>query len=567
MSNSDPNVTRVPLTLQGVPMDATVTIYDGRDRPVWSGGGGPRLTMSLPKGLYSVRVERLGRFVEQFVRLAEASEILPAVPERFTSAPLEGTATSHKYYSDNAVIHSQTETRAPIGDRQPTGGLFVFIRALDEQAARRVPDDLGGSLVLRDAEGDEATSFDEAVTKRNPEFGWVALSVRAEPGFYALHHTGAPAREAALHVFAGWQTQVFVLYHASPRLETMRVFLAPIGQGFDPMDDQANAVDLALDGFQNDIETLPDDELRRLLGGKFSNPMLGIVGAHILLQRLSRQAAMGRSPNTADRSLLEVVLGNLGYLLPGAADVAALQLLAARVLDRPPPSVPFMYPPMLRASLSAVVDASAQAPDLVPEEGLVDDIVTRVLADSPWSTWTPLGASWPALAPERQAAKRAAAPVSSPRRARRDRAALFDILGTVLSTGRGSEAEAEAEESVDTTGYDLEPVAVSGEPPAEAAADVFAEPDWVQLSLLDAAVRVEYAVRRGSRGAGMDVGGMARQLSVTPRVVRRAATTLLRHPEDTLTRFIQNAVPSQDPSEEGVRAVIGLLRKIEGPED
>jgi len=48
-----------------------------------------------------------------------------------------------------------------------------------------------------------------------------------------------------------------------------------------------------------------------LLHGKFHNPMLGLVGAHVLLQK----------PDLDPR--IAVVLRNLQILLPDSADVAA----------------------------------------------------------------------------------------------------------------------------------------------------------------------------------------------------------------------------------------------------
>jgi hypothetical protein len=74
--------------------------------------------------------------------------------------------------------------------------------------------------------------------------------------------------------------------------------------------------DLALNGLQNHQDLLDEKDLNVLLYGKFHNPMLGLVGAHILFQK----------PELSPR--IEIVLRNLDHLLPESADVAALVRLA-----------------------------------------------------------------------------------------------------------------------------------------------------------------------------------------------------------------------------------------------
>ncbi len=321
--------------------------------------------MIFHKGRYNVGVGRLGRFTEQLVRLVEARDFRPKIPQRYTSAPLQGSALTHEYYSETATRISRTVTRFPIGNAAATGGLFIFIRTIDELSAQSVPLDIGSSLILRDEKGRGVSSFQSGEIQRDRRFGWVALSARATPGFYALHHMGTPPRETALYVFSGWQTQVFVLYHSTLRLETMRVFLSPIDRGFYWSDAETSAVDLALDGFQSGVETLTDNELQGLLSGKFSNPMLGVVGAHILLQRTTHQKEVEASPRIDARDKLTVVINNLENMLPGSPDVAALRLLAVPILGRPKHSFRFRYPPMLRSGLNAIIDASTKAPKLM----------------------------------------------------------------------------------------------------------------------------------------------------------------------------------------------------------
>lgn len=619
MSNSE----TVSLTLHDVPNDATLTVYDGQDRPVALARYGQELTASLPPGLYNVRVTRFGRIAEQVVRLAKPCRVKPDVPAWYTSAPLDGAASSHEYYSYTAAAFSLKDTRPPIGP-DPDGRLFVFVRALDADAARGLSADLGASLVLRDAEGRVVARLDPSETAHDTTYGWVAFSVQAAPGFYALHETSAGGREAALHVFRGWQTQVFILHHTAPRLETMRIFLGGIGQGFHPADREAGAIDLALGALHAGVHSLPEDQLHILLSGKFTNPMFGIVGAHILLQQWQRGPSSRRDPG-----LLEMVLGNLEGLVPGSADVAALRLLAGPLLGTRPVGLAFRHPPMLRAGLAAVVSESALEPTLVPEEGVVDDIATRVLADSPWATWTPLGAAWPAnigvLDAKRAdvvcAVEEAAPPqpervtfnvldVGSPGEVRFDldvdardesdftRSRRGVGMGPTgerdQATGAGHRSRTRMLKDADRLDLRVPQPPAGGRPRrttiraprpsrtvapvrrADAGASAPAEPvtpeavqdDWVHVALLDAAVRAGRAASRGrlalNRGEG--VGWMAQQLGVTPRVVRRTAASLLLRPAGDLSQAIQGATRApalESVDEASVLQVIQDLGRVE----
>ena len=122
----------------------------------------------------------------------------------------------------------------------------------------------------------------------------------------------------AIATFAGWQTQVFMTISDGLLFGSASVLMSRAG--FQPYDRLPQAVDSALAGLQNGTNTLPPEERQMLLYGKFDNPMLGLVGAHVLLQ----------DPD-ADPGTIETVLGNMDWLLgPDAPDNRALSLMAAR---------------------------------------------------------------------------------------------------------------------------------------------------------------------------------------------------------------------------------------------
>jgi hypothetical protein len=366
----------------GLSTDSEVRVLDGRDQLVGNGFGS--VQFELAPGLYAVQVERAGVKVEKVLRHAGPTDEKLDEPLRFSAVPAADTATSHEYYQGPAMQFSTEATAPPLGADTPAS-LFVFVRAAS-YTAERVP--LGDvRLRILDYAGAEIVSLDPAHTKRDEQDGWLAFMAPAPAGEWVLRHDApdgspSPSREMALATFSGWQTQVFMTISDGLLFGSASVLMSRAG--FRPDDREAQAVDSALAGLQNGTNTLLAEQRQLLLYGKFDNPMLGLIGAHVLL----------RDPD-ADPGTIQTVLGNMDWLLgPGSPDNRALQLIAARRSGRPAgPAAPFDRPPIVRAGLEAVLAAAAEDPGLVPPDGVLDRIAAQRLVDSPWSTWKPALAS------------------------------------------------------------------------------------------------------------------------------------------------------------------------------
>lgn len=355
--------------------DCQIAVFNGWQEEV--GRDVERVDLHLPRGLYTVRLERAGELVETTLRHAGPTrETLPA-PLRRSSTPLFDTATTHEYYAYTSAELSKRDTRSPLGN--PIGGegrLLLFVRAIS--AEHYGGEDLLDQLLLADRHGVPISTFDDVETERSND-GWACLSAVAEPGPYYLHDEGRTSREMVLHVQEGLSTQLFVTYNRGLRFETGAILMPDMYQGFDPDDPIARAVDAALGGLQVGRDWMPREAMQLLLHGKFHDPMLGVLGAHILLLR--------REP---PEDTLATVLGNLDGLLPESPDVAALRLLAAERLGWDAGEDPFEHPPMFRAGAEAVLRASVEMPELLPEGGLMERIATRLQVDTPWTTWDPV---------------------------------------------------------------------------------------------------------------------------------------------------------------------------------
>jgi len=369
LSNSEPLYS---ITISTDP-EAEVVIFDGYDCVKQRGTG--TANWSLPPGLYTVRAQLGGLQLQKTISVPETTS-LNLTPEIYSSTPIDGAATTHEYYHDPAQTWSvqQTATLPSLG---VGGWLFVFVRLSSFNSPRN--GDLANGLTLRGAKGELILDFAApGLSQKDDQFGWTLVSTPIAPGFYRLRHEGEETRETSLYVYPGFSTQVFITYFHRPRLEQMRAFLRPLGQPFQASDIETRAVDLALLGLQNGIssisQTLPRADQRNLLDGKFLNPMLGLIGAHWLLEDPSAQPAF-----------VDMVLTNLRMLLGPAPDVIALEIATAKRFKKPTlPVEPVLTPPFLRRGLEILAQ---EQPQLISDGGLLESILTEMYLDSPWTSW------------------------------------------------------------------------------------------------------------------------------------------------------------------------------------
>ncbi|WP_295884623.1 hypothetical protein [uncultured Thiohalocapsa sp.] len=359
-----------------------IHVSDGRERPLAQQDGS--LWLELPPGLYPVRVERGGQIVDLVLRhSAEApvDRVIPA-PQRNTALPTTDSSTGPDYYREPAHAHSTSDTGSgplPVtaGDADPR--LFIFVRAASREAAAGAW--VGNGLELCDRDGAILSLFGEEHTEADAVDGWLAFSRRLPPGFYRLRWVDpSGSRAIALTLFGDWDTQVFVPFDGRPRVERASILLPHHGEPFDPDSSDTQSTDMGLLGLRLGRDLVPGQVRSELLYGKFHNPMLGLIGAHLLL--------MAAEPK---RDYVDMVLGNLRWnLLGDVPDVRALEWRAWQRLggDRPPQE-PFIEPPMLRAGLRAVIDADAEVGGLVPADGILSWISLYQRADSAWTTWSP----------------------------------------------------------------------------------------------------------------------------------------------------------------------------------
>jgi len=230
--------------------------------------------------------------------------------------------------------------------------------------------------------------------------GWAGYSADLDPGGYTLHwrdkrHSRwAPVQGAgrsvdqSLWLEEGWTTAVFLAtnprHGGVPRMTGMTVHMRRIGDFFDPHPDETAsrinlAQELALSGLRSGDSIVPRDLLDLLLGWKFSNPMLGIIGAHALVQC-----------HDPKWSIFDEVVRNLRKLVPNHPDALALRLIGKlrRGIEAKTRAECVCWPPMLYDGYRGLIDRDWEEAGLIARDTMADLASARLLPQGPWTAWS-----------------------------------------------------------------------------------------------------------------------------------------------------------------------------------
>jgi hypothetical protein len=356
---------------------------------------GRRLEFPLPRGLYTVRATRGGAFTEQVVRHNDEQVIQPAPPALYSAATIPQAHTTHEYYTEPAWEMSQNPTTADLtwnGDA--TAQLLLFARAPRDDLYRG--EDQFSALSLYSLGGSLLSSLSSEAA-RQPT-GWTAFSARVSPGVLILQDSGldpdAWARQMPIPLFSGWQTQLFVMHNGRLLWEDMRLNTVSLDEidsrrYRNPYDDHAidirsaKDMDVGLLALQNNTPSIAPHLLDAYLNAKFQNPMLGLLGAYLMLMQYSRVK------EDVDRDRIRLVLGNLKQLLPDSADVVALQVMAQRWVELPF-DAPVTGIPLFRIGTEALLGSAASNAALLTEGSLLDVVSDDIYGDTVWTSWSPV---------------------------------------------------------------------------------------------------------------------------------------------------------------------------------
>jgi hypothetical protein len=360
-----------------------IFLVDGRLHVVAQAGG--ELQGNFDPGIYLIKIRAGEATREEYVTLTPGEEVTKAFPrlEFASSAPLADTAFSDQQHREIAI----TQSRLPHVKSGHGSEIYVVVRnsASPGQPVAEAGVHPGQGLALLSAGGATLVDLGTQSWTDSSASSIAVCNVEIDPGIYKLSF-GTPDGghlEQVVVASPGWQTQVFLLQRAPdsnsevPRIDLSgaAVFMAPLDRvdRFDPERPQNRLVELARQGLASRRQILTP-KLRESLGQNRDDPMLGIIGGHLLL--------LDPEP---DLDLLRLVVGNVRGML-GQASHPDVEALAVR-LDPSAVTHVFESPPMLRRSWTLALEASVTRPELVPASSAASTIADRIWGEEPWLIW------------------------------------------------------------------------------------------------------------------------------------------------------------------------------------
>jgi len=386
MSASE-EVKLVQLTVRAEDIETELFVIDGGFRLLVRGVGS--LDTQLEPGLYKLKCHAGGATQEQHIVLRDAPVSIYISRFAFASpVPLSGTSMTHEYQMDMA----QRESRNVHCHAGQGSWIFVFARDWTSRTGQststtRPPISWNPAtgLALRDQLGNLVADLGALSVTDLSGDPCAACNVELNAGVYRLHlelprreGAGPTSLEQTIVASPGWQTQVFLLQRAyGGELSDWRAdlpgasILLSRDPGFDVSGPDSRQTELARLSIACQRKIV-SQEIREMLRRKLKNPMLGILGMHLLLQN-----------QESDTELLQTIVHNLRNLLVDPhPDVEALALPLEQT-----GSYLFQSPPMMRRSWSLVVNATAVRAELIPAGSLAAEIWKRLWGGEMWLIW------------------------------------------------------------------------------------------------------------------------------------------------------------------------------------
>ena len=345
-----------PVVIQAMDGCSELYLVDDKYAVVASGVG--HLSAQVPPGLYKVR-QRIGDNERSEVVEVEASgsPVYVALPAlSFASPiPLQGTNTSREF--QQAAL-GQTGTMA-VG--QGTGRISLLVR--DSRWEMGGDNNDRGEFLTGEVSRLSIGSLDGTFDRPLQRLGQVDIvrgffraSIDVAPGHYVLSQSASEGLQHCLplEVKAAWVPQVFLRIaqqsgSTQPQaldLDHASIVYACPGEQLYPSNPDLLLLEVVRKAFARRRTDIGAEFLQDLLEGKYRNPMLGLIGSHLLLDSAEQ-----------DKARMKAVVDNTAALLgEDFPDIIALRLRLADRTNTPPgqglPAV--VAPPLLAASWAAL---------------------------------------------------------------------------------------------------------------------------------------------------------------------------------------------------------------------
>ena len=362
------------LTVTVADPTAEISVIDGNLNRIARSVG--HFEQNLSPGIYKVQVQVGPSIDEQLVSLDQSRDLQFKAPEIPSPVPLESSSRSHEYHREYAISAAAN----PIDHFGSGSSIFVFAREWTKSSTG-TDDNPAQDLSLLQEDGTPLVKIAdraEVHLQGDPSAGWRA---DLSPGAYRLRLElrDGTAYERSLYATPGFQTQIFLLHREYLLNDRTICHRADLDTGavamsanftFDPFAPRARMTELAIYALTQTRRILSDALLHGLLDEKFDDPMLGILGAHLVLR-----------DHPEDSRTFQIVTNNLRRVVGLAhPDVQALWL--ARKDRDDVTTLQLRTPPMLRLSWDIATEQSVADPDVISPQ-----LDLEATASAPWLIW------------------------------------------------------------------------------------------------------------------------------------------------------------------------------------
>lgn len=383
-----------------------IIVFDSANRIVSpSQGSIYEYLYSLPKGLYTVRVEMNAEVNDKVIIVNSDKEyfitsdysshsienmIIP--PIQYSSALLGKTyGSSHEYYTYPAIEWSKRDTTSFsfFDPNTSNSSLFIFIRFPSIEKYMDMKKNWAKSFYkdfeIANEEGKPIFRFEEQRgIEVNENEGWLAFNAKLPNGIYYLIYHGDEPRQIPIYVFKNWHTQFFMTLGNVPLFGSTRIFISR-QRVFNPQENTHKYIDILLDKLQNGDYSIDEELINMAAYGKYESPMLGLICSYIYL----------KSSETKSDQLFRIITQNLGNVIlkdnDESPDIKALNILAADHFNNMNYwNTEIKGTPMLRVGFEAIKNASLKQKNLISKNSINDFISETLFYDSPFNTFKPI---------------------------------------------------------------------------------------------------------------------------------------------------------------------------------
>lgn len=355
--------------LVNAPPDAEIYVFGGGlDRRAYGVG---QVDTRLAEGLYKIRSVRGGAAVERLVDLQDDTQL------NLTAEPVTAIAPVGPVYGQwsaeiEALAHEAIDA-AVAGGKVSDGGSTILLMA--HRDAEGLADPLAEATLYRWLEMRvRAKAGGEGRERLIGTEWWSAWAVVVEPGCYQIEFGGGALRQALL-VVPGYDTRVFIRRSGPravpvPPAADLKELAAQVG-GHTSADaapgavrteisvqmarprsdifyrDHFETIEVARQALETERPIMVQPQLvDQLLYGKWDNPVMGLMGAHLFLAGLERDREPGEGTSSRPVDLhdevragaadtLRIILKNLDEVFGGDSGTRPGDLVGLHLRARP----------------------------------------------------------------------------------------------------------------------------------------------------------------------------------------------------------------------------------------